>query len=335
MRDPVTDFRYPDAWVASCRDPDLLAAVRSGHAVLTADGTVLWRGYTTGTTAAAAAKAAVLSLETGRPVDSVTLTLPSGVEVTIPVTCGGGRASARKYAGDYPDDVTADVEIVARATTLPSGGVEFRTGIGIGRHARTTPRHRKGDPAISEGAGAIIRAAVEEALGGAGGALIELSIPDGEERAERTLNPRVGVEGGLSLLGTTGLVEPWDDHLTASVMERVGNARRPVLTTGRIGLRYARLRYPGREVILVGGRIGEALARAPRPVLLFGLPGLILRWIDPRILDGTGCVTVEDLSHSSLWETVALPALRSFCTENPGVQVTIISRDGEIIGGCG
>lgn len=335
MRDPVTEFRYPDAWVASCRDPDLLAAVQSGHAVLTADGTVLRRGYTTGTTAAAAAKAAVLSLRTGRPVDSVTLTLPCGVAATLPVTAGEGRASARKYPGDYPDDATADVEIVARATLLPSGGVELRTGTGIGCHARTTARHRKGDPAISDGAGAIIRSAVEEALGGAGGALIDLSIPDGDTRAARTLNRRVGVEGGLSILGTTGLVEPWDDHLAASVMERVETARDPVLTTGRIGLWHARLQCPDREVILVGGRIGEALARAPRPVLLFGLPGLILRWIDPHILEGTGCSTVEDLSHSPLWERVALPVLCSFCTKNSGVEVTIISRDGEVIGGCG
>jgi len=330
----VTDFVYPDSWVERCRDPDLIGLVRSGLAVLTADGTVLRRGYTTGTTAAAAAAAAVLSLISGEVVDA-TVPLPSGLVVSVPVTAADGRASARKISGDYPDDATAGVEIVARARLLPGGGIRLVAGPGVGHHTRETPRHRMGDPAISEGAEQIIRSAVSRVLDGSRGAVIEFSIPDGEERAARTLNPRIGIEGGLSILGTTGLVEPWDEHLTGSVIERVRLADRPVLTTGRTGLRYGRLRYPDHDVILVGGRIGEALSSSRRPVILFGLPGLILRWIDPEILDGTGYATVEELSNSPDWEDVAVPVLRAFCAENPGVQVTIISRQGRIIGEFG
>ncbi len=84
MKDPVTDFKYPDAWVAACRSPDLLPDVRRGLAVLTASGTVLRRGFTTGTTAAAACKAAVLSL-TLDTVSEVKVTLPCGIVVGIPV----------------------------------------------------------------------------------------------------------------------------------------------------------------------------------------------------------------------------------------------------------
>ena len=83
----------------------------------------------------------------------------------------------------------------------------------------------------------------------------------------------MGVEGGLSVLGTTGLVEPWDDHLEESMRERISTSRNMVLTTGRIGIRYARLLYPDHDIILVGGKIGEALDAAKGEATLFGLPG--------------------------------------------------------------
>ena len=112
--------------------------------------------------------------------------------------------------------------------------------------------------------------------------------PTGATIAQKTLNPRMGVDGGISVLGTTGLVEPWDDHLTESTMERIAAADRPVLTTGRVGLRFSRLLFPDREVILIGGKLKDALDAARGDVILCGLPALILRHINPQILDGTG-----------------------------------------------
>ena len=83
LKDPVSGFEYPREWVTGCRKPEFLGLVASGLAILTSDGTILMRGYTTGTTAAAACKAAVLSLQS--PVTSVPVTTPCGIVVDVPV----------------------------------------------------------------------------------------------------------------------------------------------------------------------------------------------------------------------------------------------------------
>ena len=86
---------------------------------------------------------------------------------------------------------------------------------------------------------ACILTSIEEAadLQGLSGVRVRLHIPWGSVIAKRTLNPKVGVVGGISILGTTGLVEPWDDHLEESMCQRLSAAHNAVLTTGRIGLR--------------------------------------------------------------------------------------------------
>jgi cobalt-precorrin-5B (C1)-methyltransferase len=332
MRDPVTGFVYPDAWVERCRDPYRLHLAEEGLAVLTASGTVLIRGYTTGTTAAAVCMAAVLTLD-GPQALSVPVTLPCGLEVNVPVNAEGGRATARKFAGDYPGDVTAGIEFIA--TVLPAAeGVRISYGDGIGRFSRDTPRYKKDAPAVSPPALACIEESVREAMESAGlpGVRIELSIPEGRAVAEKTLNPRVGVLGGISVLGSTGLVEPWDDHLTESSLGRIAAARRPVLTTGRIGLRFARLRFPEDEVILIGGKIGESLAAVKDAAVLFGLPALILRHLRPGILDGTGYGTVEELAASPLFGSIVQETLAECSAHNPGIKVILIDREGNTIG---
>jgi cobalt-precorrin-5B (C1)-methyltransferase len=134
------------------------------------------------------------------------------------------------------------------------------------------------------------------------------------------------------VLGTTGLVEPWDDHLEDSMRERVSTSSNAVLTTGRIGLRYARLLYPDRDIVLVGGKIGEALAAAKGEVILFGLPALILRYINPHILDGTGYDTVEEFAASPAFNLAMNASLREFKKEHPQVRVVLVNRTGAIIG---
>jgi len=332
MRDPVTGFVYPDIWVERCQDPYRLHLAEEGLAVLTASGTVIVRGYTTGTTAAAACMAAVLTLD-GPPALSVPVTLPCGLVVDVPVDAEGGRATARKFAGDYPGDVTAGIEFVAEV--LPAAeGIHITFGEGIGRFSRDTPRYRKDAPAVSPPAFACIEESVREAMETAGlpGVRIGLTIPKGRAVAEKTLNPRVGVLGGISVLGSTGLVEPWDDHLTESSLGRVSAAGRPVLTTGRIGLRFARLRFPEDDVILIGAKIGESLAVVRDEAVLFGLPALILRHIRPGILEGTGYGTVEELAASPLFVPIVRETLAEFSAHNPGIKVILIDRKGTVIG---
>ncbi|MGB8218822.1 MAG: cobalt-precorrin-5B (C(1))-methyltransferase, partial [Methanoregula sp.] len=259
MRDPVTGFLYPNDWVTKVKDSRERDLVAGGFAILTASGTVLRRGYTTGTTAAAACKAAIFSLD--HDVSQVTIHLPCGLVAGVPVTAHAGHASCRKYAGDYPSDVTAGIEFVADAVSAPDG-LTLVPGPGIGRFARDTPRYKKEAPAISDAPLSCILASMQEAISDTGisGATVTLSIPEGARIAHKTLNPRVGVEGGISVLGSTGLVEPWDVHLEESVQVRVAGAKKVVLTTDRIGLRYSRLLFPDHEIVLVGGRIKEALS---------------------------------------------------------------------------
>ena len=329
MIDPVTGTAYPDAWVAACTSAEARALAASGLGVLTADGTVLRRGLSTGTTAAAAAKAAVLSLL--RPCTAVELRLPSGIVVTVPAEAADGVARCRKDPGDYPGDATANAVIAA--TAAPASATTIDTGEGIGRYVRDTPRFRRGEPAISEAARAAILGAVDEGCRELGfpGASVTLAVPGGAAIALRTLNARVGIEGGISLLGTTGLVEPWDDHLGDAVLARVTAADPVVLTTGRIGLGHARRRYPGTEVVLVGGRIGEAIAAAPGGVTLFGLPALVLKHLLPDVLAGTGCATVEELAATPAFAPATARAFEAATARYPGLRIVLIDRAGAVI----
>ena len=331
MRDPVTGFDYPDAWVKKCSSSDLLPLVEKGLAVLTASGTVIRRGYTTGTTAAAVCKAAILSLS--GLVTSVSIKIPCGLIVDVPVIGFAGKASSKKFAGDYPDDVTAGIEFIAEALPMEDG-IRFLPGDGIGRFSRDTPRFRKGEPAITPSPRECILLSIQEAIDQQElpGAQVKLSVPLGSAIAKKTLNPRIGVEGGISILGTTGLVEPWDDHLEESMRERISTSRNPLLTTGRIGLRYARLLCPDHDIVLVGGKIGEALDAAPGDVILFGLPALILRYINPHILEGTGYHTVEEFAASPAFYHAMNSSLREFKKDRPRVKVVLVNRDGVIIG---
>jgi len=331
MNDPLTGFEYPDAWVKACAQPGLLPLVSAGLAVLTAGGTVLRRGYTTGSTAAAACRAAVLSLQ--NPVHRVGIITPSGIAIELPVTTiRPGTVECRKYAGDYPGDVTAD--ILFRATATPTGhGIVIEAGEGIGRFCRDTARFGKGEPAISIPAGNCIREMVKKALVETGlpGVRIELTVPEGARVAGKTLNPRLGIIGGISILGTTGLVEPWDDHLEASMLSRIQSSSRVVLTTGRTGLRYSRLYFPGYEAILVGSKLSSALPVAPEDVVLCGLPGLILRFIDPAILEGTGMATVEEMLNTGGSHERVQKALDMCRNRYPNLRVVLINREGAVI----
>jgi cobalt-precorrin-5B (C1)-methyltransferase len=177
----------------------------------------LRRGWTTGTCAAAAAKAAYLGWRTGDFPDPVEVALPGGgrpafsLALAEPVE-GGARAGVVKDAGDDPD-VTHGALVVAHLTAAPPGaGVLFRAGEGVGTVTRPGLPLPVGEPAINPVPREMIRAALAEAAAACGGSLdvvVTLSVPGGEALAAKTLNPRLGIVGGLSILGTTGIVVPY------------------------------------------------------------------------------------------------------------------------------
>jgi cobalt-precorrin-5B (C1)-methyltransferase len=170
----------------------------------------LRRGWTTGACATAAVKAAFAALRTGRFPDPVTITLPKGETPAFPLALEGrgegwAQAGIIKDAGDDPD-VTHGCMVIA-TVRLKGDGVTFLAGEGVGTVTRGGLAIPPGEPAINPVPRAMMRAVIAE-LGG-GDVEIEISIPDGEALARKTWNPRLGIAGGLSILGTTGIVHPF------------------------------------------------------------------------------------------------------------------------------
>ena len=332
MQDPVSGFTYPEEWVSLCTDETERRLVSQGLAVLTSDGTIRRRGFTTGSSASAAAKAAVLSLtQTG--FSDVSILTPVGIHVQIPVSTDNGTGERRKYSGDYPGDVTAGLVFSAEATPADSG-ITLVFDEGIGRWSRDTPRYKTGDPAVSSQARNEIQNAIEEAVQETGipGVAVRIFARQGREVAEKTLNKMVGVIGGISILGTTGFVEPWDDHLEQAACDRAVHAERVVLTTGRIGMRYARMLFPDHEVILAGSRLGTIIPQLTGEVTICGLPALVLKYVNPAILEGTGYSTVEEFMTTERF----LPAMHTsfliYKSAHPNIRIVVVNREGTVIG---
>jgi cobalt-precorrin-5B (C1)-methyltransferase len=177
----------------------------------------LRRGWTTGACATAAAKAAYSALLTGVFPDPVEVTLPRGRRTSFALAltrrdADTASAGVIKDAGDDPD-VTHGALIVATVRIgAPCSGVSFRAGLGVGTVTRPGLVLLPGEPAINPVPRQMIRTAIGEiaaAAGGAGDAEVEIAIPGGEELARKTLNGRLGIVGGLSILGTTGIVVPY------------------------------------------------------------------------------------------------------------------------------
>jgi cobalt-precorrin-5B (C1)-methyltransferase len=177
----------------------------------------LRRGWTTGTCATAAAKAAFGALVTGEFVDPVEVTLPRGQTPAFALALarndpGFATAGVVKDAGDDPD-VTHGALILATARPgTPGSGVTFRAGEGVGTVTRPGLAIAPGEPAINPVPRQMICDAVAQVaarVGCAADVEIEIAIPGGEALAQKTLNPRLGIVGGLSILGTTGIVVPY------------------------------------------------------------------------------------------------------------------------------
>lgn len=330
MKDPVTGFEYPAEWSALIRDEAWSKLVEQGLAVLNSKGQVLRRGFSTGTTAAAACKGAVLSLD--GPVGAVSITLASGIRIDVPVIGNEGVASCHKFPGDYLDDPTAGAEFVAEA--FPVGeGVHVIPGEGIGEYAHAEGAKKTGSSAISPSALGSIILAISQAKEEIGirGVRVELHVVNGEKIAIRTMNPRAGVQDGISVLGTTGLVEPWDDYVEEGRLDKL-IAKKVVLTTGKTGLRMSRLFFPDHEVIMVGKQMLECVAGAEDVVVVCGLPGNIIRAVMPHALEIYECSTFDELAASDRWKEVLDRVFELYRAVNPKVQMLMLDRMGKVLG---
>lgn len=257
------------------------------------NGKALRKGYTTGSCATAAAKVAALMVLRQHIIHQVSIVTPSGVTLHLNVESPhieGQQAIAaiRKDGGDDVD-ATHGMLIFARVTLTEDGQIVLRGGEGVGTVTRKGIGLAVGEAAINRTPRQTIEAAVREVIGPTRGAQVEIFAPEGEERAKKTYNGRLGILGGISIIGTTGIVTPmseesWKRSLSLELeLKRAGGMERVILVPGNHGERFVReqLGVSGELVVtmsnFVGYMIEEAVRLGYRQIVLVGHPGKLVK----------------------------------------------------------
>ncbi|HWH29577.1 MAG TPA: cobalt-precorrin-5B (C(1))-methyltransferase [Mycobacteriales bacterium] len=270
------------------REPDLprTAKVRTGP---------LRSGWTTGTCASAAAKAATTALLTQQQQRTVEVVLPAGRRVQFDVErCDveptRAEAVVIKDAGDDPD-VTHGAHLTATVRWLEQAGLQLDGGVGVGVVTKPGLGLEVGGPAINPVPRQMIRENVGEVVDlGTRGVHVVISVPDGEKRARKTTNARLGILGGISILGTTGIVRPfstasWRASVVqaVSVMAAQGEGTLVLATGGRTEQAAMRLLPDLPEVCFVevgdftGAALREAQGKGLSDVVFVGMAGKLTK----------------------------------------------------------
>lgn len=260
------------------------------------NGKKLRLGYTTGSCAAAAAKAAAYTLITGRKKERIKLITPKGITLDLNVSdmqIGECFVSCaiQKDSGDDPD-ITDKALIYAKVSMSKGSGIEIDGGIGVGRVTKKGLDRDVGCAAINSVPLKMIKENLEEVCRITdydGGLKVEIYVPRGEELARKTFNPRLGIVGGISILGTSGIVEPMSDNALIETIRTEIRQRKAegdeylLLTPGNYGADFIKRNFPkaaGKEV-LMSNFIGEALDIARelkfKRVLLLGHIGKFIK----------------------------------------------------------
>lgn len=232
------------------------------------------KGYTTGSCAAAAAKAAVIMLYSGSILQAVSIDTPAGVRLTLPVTDvsiteEAIRCSIIKDGGDDPD-MTSGLKIFAEVKRTSMPGIDIITDEGIGIVTLPGLKVEVGKPAINPVPMKMILKEIQEVLVATDGIQIKFSVPGGAEIALKTYNPKLGIIGGISILGTSGIVNPmseeaWKDSLTLelSVLSAKGT-KSAIFIFGNYGENFIseKIRLDKNNIIKVSNFIGFMLDKA-------------------------------------------------------------------------
>jgi cobalt-precorrin-5B (C1)-methyltransferase len=257
----------------------------------------LRQGWTTGACAAAAAKAAFTALHGGGFPDPVTIRLPRDRSHGFALAQAehqGSSATAGiiKDAGDDPDVTHGALILATVSPAAPGSGITFRAGAGVGTITLPGLPLPPGEPAINPGPRAQITANIADAaaeLGVAADAIVTISVMGGEALAAKTLNPRLGIVGGLSILGTTGVVVPYSCSAWVHSIQRGVDVATAlglchlVAATGRTSEAAIRrhLNLPDQAYIDMGDLAGALLkalrAKPPRKLLLAGGPAKLAK----------------------------------------------------------
>ena len=253
-------------------------------------------GYTTGSCAALAAAGAAELLLTGQAPETLTLLTPGGLRIeTTPVFCRmeGDRAACavQKDAGDDPD-VTDGILIVATVGRTAEG-ITIDGGEGIGKVTRPGLDRAVGEAAINSVPRRMIFTAMEtlcDELNYPGGLKVVISAPGGRDIAKKTFNPMLGIEGGISILGTSGIVEPMSeqaivDTIALEIRQKAASgSRRLIFCPGNYGLDFLSKEMPGLEAIprvkcsnYIGDALDLAILEGMEEVLLIGHVGKLVK----------------------------------------------------------
>lgn len=256
-------------------------------------GKALRKGYTTGSCATAAAKVAALMVLRQHVIHQVSIVTPSGVPLCLnvesPHIAGQQAVAAIRKDGGDDIDATHGMLIFARVTLTDDGLITLRGGQGIGTVTRKGIGLAPGEAAINRTPRQTIEAAVREVIGPTRGAQVEIFAPEGEARAKKTYNARLGIMGGISILGTTGIVTPmseesWKRSLALDLeQKRAAGVERVILVPGNHGERFVReqLECAGGQVVtmsnFVGFMVEEAVRLGFRQIVLVGHPGKLIK----------------------------------------------------------
>lgn len=255
----------------------------------------LREGYTTGTCAQAATKAAMQMLFTGKKIEEIMVELPGGEKMKLRIegvelryskndtslpTCVS--CAVKKDSGDDPD-ITNGVLVYSKVARSGDNGIVLDGGPGIGRVTKPGLEQPVGEAAINRVPRRMILKEVKEAceeVDYMGGIRVEISVPDGEHLARRTFNPRLGIEGGLSVLGTSGIVEPMSEQALLDTIEleikvKLAEGREYLLIApGNYGLDFLKKEYNIEEtdVVKCSNYIGQTLDMTVE----YGCRGIVL-----------------------------------------------------------
>ena len=296
LTDEQYAFLYGEEKAPEEKRPLFEHYVRSGQKLLRC-------GYTTGTCAALGAAGAARLLLTGRTPETVALRTPKGIVVEVePIFCRlsgeGAECAIRKDGGDDVD-VTTGLPVIASVALLPdTTDIRISGGKGVGRVTKPGLDQPVGEAAINHVPRQMIAEALKREAENAcytGGFAVTLSIKGGEEVAKRTFNPHIGVEGGLSVLGTSGIVEPMSQQAILDTIQLEMNQaalrakaapgpRRLILAPGNYGLDYLHGTYPEFAVLpvvktsnFIGDTLDMAAAAGFEEVLLVGHVGKLVK----------------------------------------------------------
>lgn len=309
-------------------------------------------GYTTGTCAAAASKAAAQMLLSGEEIREIPFLTPKGILLNLEilhiekgedfVSC-----AVRKDAGDDPD-MTDGLEIFSIVKKIRDSKIVLDGGPGVGRVTKKGLEQPVGNAAINKVPRSMILKAVEDVCSEydyEGGLEIIISVPKGEEAARKTFNPRLGIQGGISILGTSGIVEPMSESALIKTIEvemrqRIENGSRFLLVTpGNYGSAYLKehMDLPLEEAMKCSNYVGETIDMA----VSMGVEGILFvshigKFIKvaagimnthSRCADARAEVLAANAMRAGIYAKTALDILNTVTTDE---ALVLIEREGKL-----